>query len=464
MNGTEKRCQFDVIIIGGGPAGSVLASLLAQGGHRAMVLERDIHPRDHVGESLTPSTNFIFKRIGFLEKMEDAGFVHKPGAAWTAPRSPVGKFVSISLGEFPPPGAFQCYTYNVERDVFDALLLRHAHESGAKVLQGVSVQKVLFSGDRAVGVRARAADGWERDLRSRFVIDASGRSCILATQLGLKVRDSAFNQLGMYSWFKGVEAGPPGTEGMLFLHFLGLEKGWAWQIPLRNGIWSVGIVTDRADFKKAGTSHDDFFADMVLRNRSFQHHMRNARRVRPWWTEGDYTYSITKLVGKGWLLIGDALRFVDPIFSTGVDVACYSAQYAFEAIDAVFKGEDEGRALAAFEDRVSDGVQTWYDLIALFYKLQNLFTFFATKKEYREAVVRILQGNLYQPETLQRAQEMIAIMEDSYQKVMADPSNLLRPWALAPKGTTARAPETNSPGEADGRHGRGRGARAADQT
>jgi FADH2 O2-dependent halogenase len=423
--------DFDVIIIGGGPAGSVAASLLAQAGYRTLVLERDIHPRDHVGESLTPSTNFVFKKIGFLEKIEDAGFVRKPGACWTAPRAPIGKHVSISLGEFPPPGAFQCYTYNVERDVFDAMLLRHAAELGAKVLQGVSVLKVLFSGDRAAGVRVKVTDGWERDLSARFILDASGRSCILATQLGLKTKDAAFNQLGMFSWFKDVEAGPAGTEGMLFLHFLGLEKGWAWQIPLRNGVWSIGVVTDRADFKKAGTSHDQFFADMVCRNRTFAHYMRNARRIRPWWTQGDYTYAVTKLAGKGWMLIGDALRFVDPIFSTGVDVATYSAQYAAEAIDAVFKGADEDCALQDFEHRVSEGVEAWYDMIALFYKLQNLFTYFAVQKDHREAVVRILQGNLYQPDSLCRAREIIALMEDSYQKIMASPGNLLRPWALS---------------------------------
>ncbi|MDQ3090056.1 MAG: tryptophan 7-halogenase [Actinomycetota bacterium] len=427
----EQRADFDVIVIGGGPAGSVLASLLAQGGYRCLVLERDIHPRDHVGESLTPSTNPIFAKIGFLEKMEDAGFVHKPGACWTAPRSRPGKFVAISLGEFPPPGATQAYTYNVERDVFDTMLIRHAHELGTKVVQGATVQKVLFDGDRAVGVRARIADGWQRDLSGRMIVDASGRRCLLANQLGLKQKDPHFNQFGIYSWFRGVEPNPSGYEGFLFLHFLGLERAWAWEIPMRGGVCSVGMVTDKADFKGSGSTHEEFFESLVGRNRTLAHNMRNAERIRPWWLEGDYTYKIDTLAGKGWLLIGDALRFVDPIFSTGVDVAAYSASYAFDAIDEVFRGRDESLALEEYQRRVSDGVDAWYDLIALFYKLQNLFTLFAIKNEYRERVVRILQGNLYMPESLERAREMISLMEETYDRVMAQPANLLHPGALA---------------------------------
>jgi FADH2 O2-dependent halogenase len=437
MHAADERTNFDAIIIGGGPAGSVAACLLAQRGHRVLVVEKDIHPREHVGESLTPSPNPIYEQIGFREKIEDEGFVHKPGAAWTAPRSPVGKYVKIVLNEFPPPGVTRCYTYNVERGAFDALLLRHAHEQGASVLQGVAVQKVLFEGDRAVGVRLKVLDGWERDVHARFLIDASGRRCVLASQLGLKKKDPVFNQFGLFSWYRGVEPNPPGTEGMIFLHFLGLERAWAWQIPLRSGICSVGFVTDKADFKKTGMDTDDYAGSLIKRNRTLRHNMRNAQRIRPWWAEGDYSYSIEQLAGKGWLLIGDALRFVDPIFSTGVDVATYSALYASETIDAVLKGEDEQCAFKAYERRVSDGVQAWYDLIALFYKLQNLFTFFATRPDYRERVVRILQGNLYQPESLQRAREMIAIMEDAYQRIMADPGSLLRPGAITARATGA---------------------------
>lgn len=432
----QTTTEFDVVVIGGGPAGSVLGCLLAQAGYRALIVERDVHPRDHVGESITPSTNPIFKRIGFLDKMEEAGFVHKPGACWTAPRGPWGKFVAIRLGEFPPPGATQLYTYNVERDVFDSMLLRHAHECGAKVLQGVSVQQVLFEGDRAVGVRAKVADGWERDIRAKFVVDASGRRCVIANQLKLREKDPEFNQFGIYSWFRQVEPNPPGYEGFLFLHFLGLERAWAWQIPMRDGVCSVGVVTDKADFKKSGRSHEEFFNSLIERNRSLKHVMRDAVRVKPWWIEGDYSYKVDRLSGPGWLLVGDALRFVDPIFSTGVDVATYSALYAFEAVKATIEGGDEAAAFADYENRVNGGVDAWYDLIALFYKLQNLFTAFAVRKRFREAVVRILQGNLYMPESLERAREMITIMEDSYDRIMADPDSLLRPRALDPVAET----------------------------
>lgn len=430
---TEKPVDFDVAIIGGGPAGATIGSLLAMAGHRAVIFEKDIHPRDHVGESITPSTNPIFERIGFLEKIEDAGFIHKPGACWTAPRSAPGKFVSLRLGEFPPPGAKQFYTYNVERDVFDTMLLRHAHDKGVKVLEGVKVLNVLFEGDRAAGVRVEVSPGWERDVTSRFVVDASGRRCFIPTQLKLKRKDPVFNQFCIYSWFKNVQPNPPGFEGMLFLHFLDLERCWAWAIPLRNGYTSVGVVTDKQDFQKSGRSHEEFFESLIGLNRNLKWAMQDAERVRPWWIEADYSYEIDQLSGPGWILVGDALRFVDPVFSTGVDVAMYSANYGYEALDAVLRQErDEETALAEYQSRVGDGVQAWYDLISMFYKLRNLFTAYAVRKRFREKVVRILQGNLYIPESLERAREMIAHMEKSFQDITSDPNNLLAPGALVP--------------------------------
>lgn len=429
--------DFDVIVVGGGPAGAVTASLLAEAGRRVLVLERDLHPRDHVGESLLPSTNLVFERIGFLDKIEDAGFVHKPGACWTSPRAPADRFLAIRLAEFPMPGARQPYTYNVERDVFDAMLLRHAHELGARVLQGVRAQEVLFEGSRAVGVRAQAAPAWERELRAPVVMDATGRSCLLGRHLGLRRPEPDFHQFGLYSWFRGVAPLPAGHEGMLFIHFLGLERAWAWQIPLRDGLWSVGVVTQRDDFRRSGTDPDDHFRSLVARSLSFRRAMRDAVRVRPWRLEGDYSYRMDRLAGPGWLLTGDALGFVDPIFSTGVDVACHSAEAAAAAIDEILSGADEDRALETYENRMRGGFEVWHDLTALFYEMQNLFTLLAVKRSHRENVVRILQGNPFVPEGLRRGREVIGLMRDMQRRVRPGSGNLLLPGALRPGGRSA---------------------------
>jgi FADH2 O2-dependent halogenase len=428
----EQREDADVIIIGGGPGGSALGTFLARDGRKVIILEKDIHPRDHVGESLTPSTNLIFQELGFLDKLNDAGFIHKPGTGWNAPRSPLWKFVEIWLFEYPIPNGPQPYTYNIERDEMDTMLLRHAHEHGVKVLQGVKVQRVLFEDGRAVGVRAQVTDGWERDLRAKVVVDATGRRCLLANQLKLKHKDSNFNQFCIYSWFEGVTEPPERFKGFTLFYFLGLNQGWTWHIPLRNGKTSMGVVLDKEDFQKTGMDHEEFFYSLVKRNRTFTDAMKNAVRVRPWWVEGDYSYKVDRFAGPGWLLIGDALRFVDPIFSSGVDVALFSAKYAYETITKSFQAGDEAGAFAEYESRVQTGVDVWYELISMFYRLQNLLTRYATAPHRRESIVRTLQGNPYIPETQERARKLLAQMQDSYEKVMNTPGSLLRPWAMDP--------------------------------
>lgn len=428
----ERVNDADVIIIGGGPAGSSLGTLLARDGHRVIIIEKDIHPRDHVGESLTPSTNLVFERLGFLDKMNDAGFIHKPGTGWNAPRSPLWRFVEIWLFEFPIPGTPQPYTYNVERDVMDTMLIRHAHENGVKVLQGVQVKKVLFEGERAVGVRAAVTDGWERDLFARVIVDASGRRCFMANQLKMKQKDAHFNQFCIYSWFEGVKEPPEKLTGFTLFYFIGLNQAWSWHIPLRGGKASMGVVVDKEDFQKSGKSYGEFFQSLVSRNRTFTDAMKDSVQVRPWWIQGDYSYKIDRFAGPGWLLIGDALRFVDPIFSSGVDVALFSSLYAYETLTEAWKNGNEQRAFADYERRVETGVDVWYDLISMFYKLQNLLTRYATSARWRERLVRTLQGNPYLPETQDRARNLLAAMQHSYEVVMQDPKNLLRPWAMDP--------------------------------
>lgn len=429
----------DVIIIGGGPAAATLGTLLAGDGHKVIILEKDIHPREHVGESLTPSTNLVFDRIGFMDKMDEAGFIHKPGTGWNAPQSPLWKFLEIWLFEYPLPGTPRSYTYNVERDVMDTMLLRHAYDAGVKVLQGVSVRNVIFSDGRAVGVRAKVTDGWERDLYAKIVVDASGRRALLAKQLDDWEKDENFNQFAIYSWFRGVKEPPEKLKGFTLFYFIGLNQAWSWHIPLRNGLASMGVVVDKQDFQKSGKSHEEFFASLVRRNRTFTDAMRDAEQVRPFWIEADYSYKIKRFAGPGWLLVGDALRFVDPIFSSGVDVALFSSLFAYEAITEAWRTGKEESVFAGYQHRVETGVDVWYDLIQTFYKLQNLVSRFATKPYWREQIVRTLQGNPYLPETQARARRLLSAMNEAYERVIADPNNLMRPWSFYPENAASIA-------------------------
>jgi FADH2 O2-dependent halogenase len=431
--GANAGTDFDAIVIGGGPAGSMIGSLMAMAGRRVLIVEKDVHPRDHVGEGLIPATNLPLNRIGFLQTLTDAGFHPKRGSGWNGPRSRPWAFVEVPLFEFPMEGNPQDFTYHVERDVMDSLLLRHAHDLGAKVLQGVTVTQVLFEGDRAVGVRAKAADGWERDLTARIVVDATGRRCMLANQLKIKTKDRNFNQYVIYSWFDDVKSPPDRIFGYSLFYFLGLNQAWAWQFPLRHGHWSVGVVADKEDFQKSGKSEEEFFDSLIQRSRNARYAMEEAERIRPYWIEGDYSYKVERYAGPGWVMVGDALRFVDPIFSSGVDVALFSAEHAFEAIEEAWRTGDEVTPFQRYQKTIDDGADVWYDTISMFYKLQNLLSRFVMHKRWREHVVRALQGNPYEPERAARTRELIVAMEEAYQRVLAQPDNLLRPWAMDPE-------------------------------
>jgi ABC-type nitrate/sulfonate/bicarbonate transport system ATPase subunit/flavin-dependent dehydrogenase len=383
-----------VIIIGGGPAGSTLGAYLGRAGVRHLILDQAVHPRRHVGESLLCSTTRVFQDIEFLSVMERELFVRKYGAVWTHwadKREHV-----IRFREVPELGVNQDYTYHVDRARFDQLLLQHAASKGSQVIEGAKVERVEFDDKGvAVGVCVKE-DGQERVLRCQIVVDASGRNTLLGSQLRLKRRDPLFDQFAIHNWFEGVDRGPAETADYIHIHVLPMPRAWVWLIPISPTVTSVGIVTKAADFPKDAKSVEEFFDRHVASHPLLARRMANARSLHEFSREGNYSYVMERFASDGWLLIGDAARFVDPIFSSGVSVALESARRASEAIvRALQRGDLRAGAFADYERAVRSGVDIWRDFILLFYEMPKHFFDVVSRPEARRELTRLLQGDVY---------------------------------------------------------------------
>ena len=382
----------DVIVIGGGPAGSAMGSLLSKAGIKNLIIEGANHPREHVGESMVTSSTRVFKEIGFLDTLEREGFIRKYGASWHAFN---GDEAAIWFREFPQEGIDQDYTYHVDRRKLDLLMLKHAENLGSEVYQGVRASEILFEDGYARGVRVKIGTT-QVDLPCRMVVDASGRGTLLGRQLKLKQNDPIFDQFAVHAWFKDVDRGTEETGEFIHVYFLPVKRGWCWQIPINDEITSMGIVAEKEVFKEAKLDAEAYFQKYVDSNPGLQRAMRNAKRLNDFKKEGDYSYSMQKFVGNGYVMIGDAARFVDPIFSSGVSIALYSAKYASERIRCAFQTGDFSSAMfEPYEQKVRGGVGIWYEFIRLYYKLLPLFTHFIQSKEHRLEVLRLLQGEVY---------------------------------------------------------------------
>ena len=385
--------MYDVVIIGGGPAASAAGCYLSKAGVSNVLFESAMHPREHVGESMVTASTRVFDELGFLPVMESGGFVHKYGATWHAPESR-GVF-TIRFGEFPQEDIEQDYTYHVDRAKLDLELLKHADRLGTQVVQGASVEEVLMDGERAVGVRVAVA-GQTIDVPAKVVVDASGRRTLLGSQLGLKKKDPLFDQYAVHAWYEDVDRGTEDVADNIHIYFLSVERGWAWQIPITDTITSMGCVAEKSVLKSFGGDASAYFDHLVTCNANLAKAMAPARRVNDFKTEGDYSYSMTRFAGDGYVLVGDAARFVDPIFSSGVSVALYSAKFASEAIVAALEADDVGiAAFAGYEKRLRRGVTIWYEFITLYYKLLPAFTYFIQNKRHRLQVLRLLQGEVF---------------------------------------------------------------------
>ena len=441
--------DFDIGIIGGGPAGSTIASYLSMAGLSCVVLESALFPRPHVGESLIPATTPVLDDIGALPKVDAAGFPRKYGAAWTSSTEsqipdmgfqlPRGfSAAEVAFSERDQAGVSQDYTYHVDRGRFDLLLLQHAESTGAKIYEGVRVQhadtedahpRIIFTmGRREVG------------LRVRMVVDASGRSTFLGRQFRLKVPDPVFNQYAIHSWFDGLDrsALAVGQEqaDFIFIHFLPVTDTWVWQIPITETVTSVGVVTQKKHFSAANQDWESFFWSCIDSRPELAGALRQSQRIRSFRPEGDYSYAMRSICGDRWLLIGDAARFVDPIFSSGVSVAMNSARLAsYDIIAAAEKGDFSKKAFDPFERKLRRAVRNWYEFISIYYRLNILFTAFVADPRYRLDVLKMLQGDVYddvEPVALTKMREITRQVEQRPDHLWHKHLGALRAPAQAP--------------------------------
>jgi flavin-dependent dehydrogenase len=391
--------QFDVVIIGGGPAGSTLGASLAQRGRRALILEKERFPRFHIGESLLPRSREVFEKLGLMDDLESR-FLRKYGARFLC--SQTGRQNSY-LFKDAFDGRFE-FAYQVPRADFDELLLRNAQRLGVEVREEWEVTEVLFEGDRAVGVRARDLTKPERsivEIRAEVIADATGRDTLLASRLRRKARISRLDKTALFTHYKNTFREPGILEGNIQIIVFG--HGWFWLIPFRGDVTSFGSVvsSDWLRQRGEGESLDSFFDRTVAQSSWASDFLKNATRLRPVGALADFSYRIDQLTGDGWLFVGDAGGFLDPLFSTGAHLALKGGDLAADAIDAALKNGDTSRAaFTDYEKKIRYAVDLFLGVVQAFYAGHFRETLFEPnqRRTLRKIITTILAGDVFHGE------------------------------------------------------------------
>jgi len=381
--------MYDVAIIGGGPAGSTAAALLARAGRRVIVFEREKFPRFHIGESLLPFSMKAFTRLGLHEKFLRAGFMKKFGGEIVGACSESGTKFYFKDGYRSQTD----HAYQVTRGDFDKVLLDHAVECGAEVHEETSVDQVEFSNDEVeLGIKC---NGSFHSIRARYVIDASGRTSVLGRKFKIKKTYDHLQKLSIFAHYDGVWRAE-GIDGTLTVLIRAIDR-WFWLIPLSAERTSVGVVLDGETFRNSKLRAEDFLEQALSEQPIIAKRMTDARRVSQVYVEADFSYRSARLHGDRWLLAGDAAGFIDPIFSSGVFLAVFSGELCADVLNEVLDHPRKARRLfAGYERAVNRAMDIYLRFVNAWYTKEFIEVFLAPRNilGLAPAVNAVLGGNV----------------------------------------------------------------------
>jgi flavin-dependent dehydrogenase len=386
--------DFDVIVAGGGPAGSSTANFLRQRNRSVLILERDRFPRFHIGESMLPYSNDIWRELGVFEKL-DAQYIHKPGAKFIHEES--GAEFTYYFEKSIRPG--NPYAYQVKRADLDKMLLDHAASLGAVVREETRVDDVQFD-PHGVTVRATAQDGASQQLRAAVFVDATGREAMMAGRRQLKVVDGEITtNVAVHTMYRDVDRSQGADEGHIILGLF--DGGWWWMIPFKDGDTSVGIVFEKSYTKaNRGLSSLELMETALAGLPHLKHFLRNATRILDVGAQGNWSYRSSKFYGERLLMVGDSAAFVDPLFSTGVLFAIHGAKFAAAHIDAALTDGDFGaERFAPYQDECARGMDLFKTLVHEFYSenLRKVLLASAQNPTICAVITSLLAGDVYKP-------------------------------------------------------------------